>query len=468
MKNFKPMLQNLYKNFAFTTQFLLILFFSVINTVAFSQSNNSTQTVKIFTFELKEQIAPSAFRTVSKALEKAESEQADYIIMDLNTYGGAVDMADSIRTKFMKCEIPTISWINNNAASAGALISIACDSIYMATGASIGASTVVNQTGEQAPDKYQSYMRSTMRSTAEAQNRDPQIAEAMVDDRISIPNVTDSGEVITFTPTEAMLHGFAEGQANSIDEIVKNHLKIENYTISKYKKSSFEKFISFLLNPMVSSVLMFMMIGGIWYEIQSPGVGFPIIASIIGATFYFMPLYLEGLVENWEILLLIIGILLLIAEVFVIPGFGIAGILGFACILIALTFSLVDNDLFNWDSDGVEMISFPLFRVLVTLLLIVIFTFVLMPVLFKNSRFSQLALETEASQEKGYTVLEDGLKELIGQQGIVVNELKPMGRIQVGSKIYTARSISGWVDANEQVEILDVDVNNFVVKKSLS
>lgn len=462
------MLQNSCKNVLLKTQYVVVLFFTFMNTVAFSQSNKMNDSLTIFTFELKEEIAPSAFRTVTKAFEHAELAQADYIIMELNTYGGLVDMADSIRTKIMNCTIPTISFINNNAASAGALISIACDQIYMADGASIGASTVVNQTGEQAPDKYQSYMRSTMRSTAEAKNRNPRIAEAMVDARISIPNVTDSGKVVTFTPTEAMRNGFCEGQANSIHEIITDYLKIEHYKIKTYKKSSFEKLISFLLNPMVSSVLMFMMIGGIWYEIQSPGIGFPLIAAVIGATFYFMPLYLEGLVENWEILLLLIGILLLIAEVFILPGFGIAGILGFSCILIALTFSLIDNDLFNWDNHGIELISFPLFRVLLTLLFIVIFTFVFMPVLFKNSRFKHLALETEASQEKGYTVLEKGLKELIGKQGTVINELKPMGRIQVNNKIYTARSISGWVDVNEQVDILDVDVNNFIVKKSIS
>ena len=291
-------LQKLCKNLqaCFPLLFCWVLLLFHFN--AKSQSDSMENTL-IYTFEIKEMIAPSAARTVKKAIAEAEAQQADYILMELNTYGGLVDAADSIRTSLLNTSIPTISFINNNAASAGALISIACDSIYMSTGANIGASTVVTGQGEEAPDKYQSYMRATMRSTAEAQGRDPNIAEAMVDDRIAIEGVVAEGEVLTFTTSEAIENKFCEGQAESVQQVIEEFLQVDEYTIVKHKKDFADKIISFLLNPVVSSVLMFMMIGGIWFELQTPGVGFPLAAAIIGAVLYFMPLYLEGLADNW-------------------------------------------------------------------------------------------------------------------------------------------------------------------------
>ena len=443
---------------------IFVIFFVLLASTGFSQIKDSSKTV-IYHFQIKEMIAPGAARTVKNAIEAAEKQNADYLIMELNTYGGLVDAADSIRTALITTEIPTISWINNNAASAGALVSIACDSIYMAKGANIGAATVVDGQGKQAPDKYQSYMRSTMRSTAEAQGRDPKIAEAMVDDRIEIDGLTKEGEVITFTTSEAIANNYCEGQADSLDELITKRLGVDDYTVVEHQLSFTDKIIAFLLNPIVSSVLMFMMVGGIWFELQSPGVGFPIAAAIIGAILYFMPLYLEGLAENWEIALFAVGILLLIAEIFIIPGFGIAGILGIIAIFVALTFSLIHNDFFDFSPEGLSVLTMPLIRVMLTFITLIVGSILLAPVLFKNSSFKKLMLQTETSKERGFTVEERILPSLVGKTAVVANELKPMGRIEIDGEYYYARSQAGWVNAGEQVKIIRVDVNNLVVQK---
>ena len=154
-----------------------------------------------YRIRLDQDIDPSSQRLVTVGLDKAREAQADYVILDLDTYGGAVNAADSIRSAILRYEKPVVAFINMQAASAGALISIACDSIYMKTGSSIGAATVVNQTGEVMPDKYQSFMRGMMRATAEATGRDPHIAESM----------TDTANVLSLTPTEAIAVGFCEG-----------------------------------------------------------------------------------------------------------------------------------------------------------------------------------------------------------------------------------------------------------------
>ncbi|MBA7572784.1 hypothetical protein ES708_14570 [subsurface metagenome] len=177
------------------------------------ESRTSSGKKLVYQFDIKEMIAEPVWRTTKQSFAEADELEADYILIHMNTYGGTLDAADSIRTRILNSQIPVFVFIDNNAASAGALISIACDSIYMRKGASIGAATVVDAQGEVVPDKYQSFMRSTMRATAEAHgkdtiikgtdtllvwHRDPQIAEAMVDPKIYIKDIIDTGQVLTF------------------------------------------------------------------------------------------------------------------------------------------------------------------------------------------------------------------------------------------------------------------------------
>lgn len=257
---------------------------------------------KVYVLEIQDNIDPRMNRKVKMALEDAHAADADILVIHMDTYGGAVNDADDIRTMLLESTIPTVSFIDKDAASAGALISIACDSIYMAPGASIGAATVVmGGSGEAAPDKYQSYMRSMMRSTAEANGRDPQIAEAMVDERIEIEGITTAGSVITFSVSEAIKNGFCEAEARSIDDAVK-HFGITDYELIEYEMSTVEHIISIFLNPAISGFLILIIIGGIYFEIQTPGVGFPLAAAITAVILYFIPYYLTGLAENWEII----------------------------------------------------------------------------------------------------------------------------------------------------------------------
>ena len=173
----------------------------------------------------------------------------------------------------------------------------------MKPGAKIGAATVVNQSGEQVPDKFQSYMRATMRATAEAQGkdtvivngdttlvwkRDPNIAEAMVDPKLFVPGISDTGQVLTFTASEALANGFLRRDRKHIDEIIQR-AGIEEYTLKKYSPTPMNKIIGLLINPVVSGILIMVIIGGIYFELQSPGIGFPLIASAIAAIALFRP-----------------------------------------------------------------------------------------------------------------------------------------------------------------------------------
>ncbi|MFA7137881.1 MAG: nodulation protein NfeD, partial [Bacteroidales bacterium] len=264
----------------------------------------------VYVFEIREEIAKPVWRKTQMAFDEAIDTKSSLILIHLNTYGGQVDFADSIRTRILQSTIPVYVFIDNNAASAGALISIACDSIYMRPGGNIGAATVVNQSAEQLPDKYQSYMRAMMRSTAETNGRDPQIAQAMVDPDVEVEGISEKGKVLTFTTQEALDNGFCEGIANNYQEVIKNYTTLQNPEIVVQKLTLLDKLIGMLISPAISGLLIMVIIGGIYFELQSPGIGFPSIAAVTAALIYFAPLYLEGLAAHWEIAIFIVGIIL--------------------------------------------------------------------------------------------------------------------------------------------------------------
>ncbi|TVR80995.1 MAG: nodulation protein NfeD [Chitinophagaceae bacterium] len=418
----------------------------------------------VYFFELNEDIMPAAERRVTRALAEAEEKNADIVLMRVNTYGGMVNVADSIRTMMLNARPTTVAWIKNNAASAGALISIACDSIYMSRGSNIGAATVVNQTGEQMPDKYQSYMRSMMRSTAMAKNRDPLIAEAMVDETVEIEGIIDAGKILTFTGEEALAAGFIEGKAESIEEVLSN-MGIENYTLHRYETSFTESIINFLLNPLVNSILLLVIIGGLYFELQTPGVGFPIIASVVAATLYFGPLYIEGMAANWEILLFIVGILLIALEIFVIPGFGVAGVSGIIVTVTALTLALIQNDGLDFSFPGMENVAFAFFRVSITLL-VSIGIIIFMGGNIANLRFFQkMILADVQDKNEGYTSADFSLRDLVGSQGLAVSDFRPSGKIEIGDEQYFAVSDAEWIKKGERIQVVSLKGSNLVVKK---
>ncbi|MFN3529585.1 MAG: NfeD family protein [Bacteroidia bacterium] len=427
--------------------------------------NSQAQDKKlVYKFDIKQEIGPPAWRNTQKAVKAAEEMGADYLLIHMNTYGGLVDMADSIRTKLLNAKPIVIVFIDNNAASAGALISIACDSIYMRRSATIGAATVVNQTGEVVPDKYQSYMRATLRATAESTGRDPKIAEAMVDPAVYIPGIIDSGKVLTFTSKEAIQHGFCNAEAENIEEVLAL-AGIEHYEIVELQLSSTDRIINWLINPAISGILILVIIGGIYFELQSPGIGFPLAASAIAAVLYFAPLYLEGLAENWEILLFIIGVILLMAEIFVIPGFGIAGIAGISLMLFSLISSLLDNDGFNFTIEGTGSTTVleALATVLIPFGITITLALFMGDKLLTKGPLRKLVLSNTQSVTEGYVIGEQQHK-LEGVEGAAVTDLRPTGKIEVEGQHYSAKALYGWVEKGKAVRVLSRERFEWIVE----
>ena len=401
-------------------RFFLALICVLIGVSAYCSDSLSV----FYRIRLDQDIDPSAQRLVVLGLEKAAEAEADYVLLDINTYGGAVNAADSIRAAILRYEKPVIAYVNMQAASAGALISIACDSIYMRTGSSIGAATVVNQTGEVAPDKYQSFMRGMMRATAKANGRDPEIAELMV----------DTANVLSLTPDEAIEVGYCEGIAEEVGDVARIVAGGNEFIIKDMEEDMtwLDRLIQFLLNPLLQSIFMMMIIGGIFVEIRTPGIGLPLLTAVVGALLYFAPGYLGHLVSYWEILLFVVGLILIAMEIFVIPGFGVCGITGIIAVVVSLAFAMVDNaELFHWDGTlNLEPILMPLGIVIISSAAAIFGSVWLVKKLYETRSFDHIALRQSLTGEEGFVGVVSGLESLVGQEVIVFTDMRPSGKVR--------------------------------------
>lgn len=422
---------------------------------------------KIVKFSIHQEIAPAATRITMRALEQAEREGADLVILDMDTYGGLVSDADSIRTRILNSKIPVYVFIQNNAASAGALISIACHKIFMTKGSTIGAATVVDQSGQKVPDKYQSYMRSKMRATAEARGRNPDIAQAMVDGDIVVKGVNDSGKIVTLTTSEAIKHGFCDGQAESVEEALKV-AGITDYTITEVEPTGVDNILGFLMHPGTSGVLLLLIFLGIYYELQSPGLGFPSLIAIAAAAAYFAPLYIEGLAANWEILLFIAGLALLLVEIFAIPGFGFIGIGGIVLIFLSLVLALVRNVTFDFSDAGTGALGQAVIRVLISMGAFAVFLIAFGASFYKSRMFKRLVLNTDLSSSKA-NVLGDGTtasnNSFIGKHGETYDNLRPQGKVRIEGQLYPATSFGDFIEKGTSIQVIKEQGGLLVVRR---
>jgi len=441
-----------------TLKNLVVVILTVLQmTLVCSLSATPADSTKlIYKIDVREEIGPGMARKMSAALNIAQQKKADLVIIHLNTYGGMLDAADSIRTRLLNLPIPVVAFIDNNAGSAGALISIACNRIYMRSGASIGAATVVNQNAEALPDKYQSYMRAMMRSTAEKRGRNPIIAEAMVDPRTYIPGVNDSGKVLTFTTSEAIKNGYCEGEAESIESVLAKE-NIGNYTLETYIPTFVEKVISILINPAFSGILLLLMLGGIYFELQAPGIGFPLLVAVTAAILYFAPLYLEGLAANWEILMAVIGFMLLAVEILILPGFGVAGISGIVLLVTAFTFSMIGNDGLNFDGIAKEEIVRSLAIVVISMFSSIVVSYFLGKRLLTTNRFGKMVLQGGMQASDGYVSSDVTLAPLVGSVAITQSFLRPSGKIRIDQQSYSANAESGFIESGKEVRVTRFD-----------
>ena len=314
--------------------FGLVLMFSAI---IFAEDVNK----KIYVVPIQDVIDLGIPSLVSRGISLAESNNADMIIFDIDTFGGRVDAATQIKDSISSTNIETVAFINRRAISAGSLISLSCDKIYMTDGATIGATSVVDMSGSKQSEKSQSYMREEMAATAEKSGKNPNIARGMVDEELSFEYLVvdgDSlkvediegrkeGKLITLTTELALKYGIADGKGETIEELLSS-LELNEYDIITVDENWSENVVRILTNPTVSSLLTTFGTIGVISELYSAGWGIGGTIGIICLTLALGAGYLTQLASSTDILIILLGILLLFVEAVAIPGFGIFGITG--------------------------------------------------------------------------------------------------------------------------------------------
>jgi len=369
-------------------------------------------------------IDPGLTAFVERAVEDAGAAGVDAIVFDIDTFGGRVDAATVIRDAILDAEPLTIAFINKRAISAGALISLACDKIVMVQGGSIGATTPVSGEGEKAGDKYVSVMRAEMRATAERTGRDTEIAEAMVDERIDIPGFSEeAGRPATLTTAQALHYGVADETAETVEEALAIY-DLANAEIVEIKINWAEVIVRLLTHPVVTSILLSVAVFGLIAEVRSPGWGIGGTLSLVALAIFFGSHLIVHLAEWDELLLFVVGVALLAAEIFVIPGFGVAGVAGVLCMVASVLLTRLPAMAW-WHIDDVSKV---VGQLALSLIVGIVGSFLILRSLPKFSAFNRLILGSSTTASEGYVAApteED--EDLVGKEGVALSELRPVG-----------------------------------------
>ncbi len=426
----------------------------------------TVQAQRAMVLDIDEDIDASAWRHTRSAIDMAlaTNPRLDLFVVRLNTYGGAVDMADSIRTALLRLPIPTVAFIDHNAASAGALIALACDSAYMAPGASLGAASVVNAQGEIMPQKYQSYWTTVMRSTAASHGkyvaegdsvarwrRDPDVAADMVNPE----------KAVSFTVDEAIAAGMVDGSAASVEDILVV-LGMPDASIEMYEPSFTDVLMGFFASAAVRAVLIMLILGGLYMEMHTAGLGFAGAVASVATVLYFMPMVVTGTLAPWVVLLFILGVVLLALEIFVIPGFGIAGIAGILAIVASLLGAMIHPD----SIEGLSLSSVvkPVGTLLTGIGLAVAAVLVLTskygPKKFRNAA----VLTTELSSRQGFVGVDMAPESIVGKNGVAVTELRPVGKVEISGTVYDAVSTGMFIKRGTPVTVIRYEAAQIYVE----
>lgn len=392
---------------------------------------------------------------IERSLREAREAGAAAAVLDIDTPGGRVDAAERIADAIGDAGLPVYAYVNRRAISAGALISLATERIYMRPGSVLGAATPVTGEGQTAPEKMISVMRSEFRSLAEARGLDPRIAEAMVDPDVAIEGLVPAGKLLTLSTEDAVRVGYAV-EAEDWDALM-TAIGTPAPTVVETRVNWAERTVRFLTNPLVAPFLLSIGFLGLLIEIKTPGLGLPGLAGLTSLGLFFGSHLIIGL-AGWEVLILLAaGILLVLVEAFVLPGFGVAGVLGGLAILASIFLSLVGSMPTQQD------IMVALVIILASVAITAVMAWQLIRRLPEDRRAKRILLQTATSREAGY-ISAAPRSELVGAEGVAVTDLRPAGTGQFGDEYLDVVSETGWVVAGTPIRVVRAEAYRHVVR----
>lgn len=422
----------------------------------YSQDNSKIYIIKKLEFQ---EINRWYAAHIKKAINKAEEENASLIILELDTPGGLLSSALAIKNYIIESDVPVAVYINKNALSAGALISLSCEAIYMSDGSIIGAATPVYMKGdeiEKAGEKEISAMRAAMRSSAERTKKNVKAAEAMVDETIVLSKERDGIDLddktlLTLSVEEALKINIADDKANSINEIIKLRNISEEASIINIEEEKYDYILRFLINPMILSALLSIGIIGVYIELKTPGFGIGGVISIIAFSIFFFAQIFVGESGFLSPAVFLLGLVLLAIEIFVIPGFGITGILGIVGIAAGIFMSF-----------GISNISQATFVIFISLIADIILIIILARFIFKSGIFqNKIALDTDTAGYHSSVSYDD----LLGLEGITDTFFRPSGNIIINDKKYDAITEGEFINKGAKIKVILVEGNKIVIKE---
>lgn len=400
---------------------------------------------------------------VQRVLDEAAADSAAAVILDINTLGGRLDAALKIRDALLGSPVQTVAFIDPRAISAGALIALATHRIAITSGGTIGAATPVQAGAPGAPaapveEKTVSYVRKEFRATAESRGRPPQIAEAMVDADVVVPGLVEAGKLLTLTTDEALEYRVADFRAATMSDVLQQ-LELANAEVRHASVNWAEQLVRLLTHPVLSSLLLSVGILGILIELRTPGFGVPGALGIISLALVLGGHWLVELAGWEELLLIVAGLVLLGVEMFVLPGFGIAGILGIAALLGGLSLSLVGAGAAPAAIAGAVM------RVLLSMVLATVGALVLLRFLPRVPAARGLILQSHLGTSAGYVSAPESDTRWLGKAGRTLTVLRPAGIAEIDGERVDVVSDGEMIEAGAAVVVARVDGNRIVVRR---
>ena len=422
-------------------------------------STAQARTPHVVLMQLTGRIDTSFVPYARRVLKTATAQGAEAVIVHINTPGGRADAAMQIRDALLDADIETIAFIDKEAYSAGALIALACQRIYMASGGVIGAAAPVSVNGAPVSEKYISAIRKLFRATAEHRGRPPRVAEAMVDTDVAVPNLVQKDKLLTLTTQEALLWKVVDGQVASVDALVEQR-GWSTDSVETVPANWAERLVRILTLSPIPAILLILGLLALWAEVLEPGIGVGALIGVISLGLFFGSHHLAGLAGWEEALLLGAGLLLLAIELFVTPGFGVFGGLGCLALGAGFYFSFLGHYPSSAEVWGAGL------SVLAAFILVAIGVCASLLLVTFTPLWTRLGLRTQLAPGAGASAAEEivPLAYWLGAEGVTVTPLMPSGAgIFVGKRLDIV-SEGNYIPADTPVKIVHVEGHRMVVR----
>jgi len=479
-----------------TSRSLVVWFFITLPllllvTVGFFPASTVAETGGVHLIPVSGEVSPSMATFIERAVK--ESEDASLVIFEMDTFGGRVDSALKIVDAITALEVPSVAWVKTKAISAGALIALSADGLYMAPGTTIGdcAPIAVGQEGpKMLGEKFQSPLRAKFRALARKNGYSEALAESMVTADLEIVafevdgkttymekqayedlkekpehsrTVVRDGELLTMDDVEANGFGFSKATLKTIAEVAAAEGK-GGVAQQRITPSWSEDISGWILS--IAPLLMIVGLGALYTELKAPGFGVFGLVGIAALGLALFGHHIAGLATYAEILLIVIGLLLLVVEIFVIPGFGVAGISGFILVMIGLLLSLQDfvlpDPTLPWQGKAFRVNLLTVVASFgASLLMAVALVRYLVPAM--AGRVSGPYLDADLKESKADS--KETARIAKGEVGVAISTLRPAGKAEFHGEPFDVVTRGDFISRDDSVIVTAIEGNHIIVAR---